>query len=451
MSNNSNLLSTRNLILASSAVFVLSLVGMCISMLRPPDSGGLGRDSYGTRAGGYRAVVEVLEELGIPVSRSVSPPQPGASDQHTLVMLDPNARLISIGPKYVQALRNWVELGGRVVVTPSTSNSPQPWNAESSTDKTKQIDILAALGIDQEISASEVEHAKDREDIDADGSGDRRDADSLLDWNSWNPEQPAPIEEKRLHWTGALKHLAASVHTLSLPGDELRTLHAKPEDLIGSLSFEPESQTGEPQLLVAILQRGKGEIVVIADAAIMSNNLIATADNSILAVNLLSPQGKSVVFDEFYHGLSVRGNPMYLLTRPGFAAVTVGLLAMVGVVAWRSAIFLGPPLADSRKKRRDIGEYVSAMAEFFSRGQGSRRFIVREMRDGVLRQVCRELRLPADTVDVDKITAALSRRDRKRADNLAAIVRDVDANLQATDEYPRSNFLPTIKRLASCL
>jgi hypothetical protein len=131
--------------------------------------------------------------------------------------------------------------------------------------------------------------------------------------------------------------------------------------------------------------------------------------------------------------------------------VTIGLLLLVGALAWRAAVFLGPPLGDTQTKRRDIGEYVLAMGEFFSRGEGSRRFIVHELRDGVLRQICRELRLPMDTLDVEKITAALARRDRSRAELLAATIRDVDADLALRGDYPRSSFLPVMQRLANCL
>jgi hypothetical protein len=114
-------------------------------------------------------------------------------------------------------------------------------------------------------------------------------------------------------------------------------------------------------------------------------------------------------------------------------------------------VFLGPPLADTKTRRRDIGEYVRAMAEFFSRGHGSRRFIIREVRDGVLRQVCREMRLPMDTLDVSTITSALARHDRKRAERLATTIREVDSALESPGDYPRSSFLPIMQRLASCL
>jgi hypothetical protein len=272
-------------------------------------------------------------------------------------------------------------------------------------------------------------------------------------WDAWNARnrQPADPRDNPVSLNGSLAPLGQQVRQLALPFEGARTLVAESDDLAGSLTCPGEDAGSEPQLLVAVLRQGAGEIVVVADPAIFTNRLIARADNSVLAVNLLSPERQDVVFDEFYHGLAVRGNPLYLLTRPGFAAVTIGLLLLVGALAWRAAVFLGPPLGDTQTKRRDIGEYVLAMGDFFSRGRDSRRFIVHELRDGVLRQVCRELRLPMDTLDVDAITSALARRDRSRAERLATTIREVDADLALRGDYPRSSFLPVMQRLANCL
>jgi hypothetical protein len=458
MSKNRELLSTRNLVLAAAAVLVLSVLGMLVSMLRPRDSDGRARDSYGTRAGGYRALLETLEELGIGVSRSLAPPQADANASHTLVLLDPNARLVAIGPKYAQSLRSWIEAGGRVVVTPSTSQGMWPWNPGTDADDQSQVDILDALGVGEQISTGEMSVSSAEADYttlggNTDSTESQPDDDDSSLWDAWNARnrQPADPRDSPVTLAGSLAPLGQQVRQLALPFEGARTLVAESDDLAGSVTCPGEDADSEPQLLVSVIRQGAGEIVVVADPAIFTNRLIARADNSVLAVNLLSPERQDVVFDEFYHGLAVRGNPLYLLTRPGFAAVTIGLLLLVGALAWRAAVFLGPSLGDTQTKRRDIGEYVLAMGDFFSRGRDSRRFIVHELRDGVLRQVCRELRLPMDTLDVDTITSALARRDRSRAERLAATIREVDADLALAGDYPRSSFLPVMQRLANCL
>jgi hypothetical protein len=91
------------------------------------------------------------------------------------------------------------------------------------------------------------------------------------------------------------------------------------------------------------------------------------------------------------------------------------------------------------------------MAEFFCRGSGHRRFLVREVRDGVLRHVCEQLRLPPDMTDVNTIVAALARRDRQRAKHLEKTLSQVDTNLTRGDDYPRSSFLDAMQKLAGCV
>ena len=417
-SESAGLLSARNLILAAAAVLVLSLVGSCISLLRPADSGGLGRDSFGTLADGYRALFEVLEELGVPVSRDVAPPWADANGDRTLVLLAPDSRLVRYSPKYIQALLAWVDRGGRLLVAPSSEGDA--WydaghrNEKHGAPPKNPLQLLAL-------------------------------ADQLtLQETSSDDKGTVPVE-----CLGSLEPLAADVRRLAIPGDKYTTISLLKEDLPGSVRIRNED--GKGPLLAAVTRRGKGEIVVVSDPALLGNKLIGRADNSVLAAHLVSPQGQPVVFDEFYHGLAVRGNPLYLLTRPGFAAATLAILLVVGVWTWRSAVFLGPPLPEIERSRRDIGEYVNAMGAFFSRGRLHRRFLAREVRDGVLHQLCVELKLPPDSLDVESVCGALERRDPRRAAALRETLSRVDARLTAAGEYPNAEFLPNLQSLTSCL
>jgi hypothetical protein len=103
------------------------------------------------------------------------------------------------------------------------------------------------------------------------------------------------------------------------------------------------------------------------------------------------------------------------------------------------------------KSRRDIQEYVSAMGSFFARGSGHRRFLVHEVRDGVLRHICDELHLPPHTTNAEAIVTALTRRNPQRGSALESILRDVDTQLAVAGEYPKSVFLSSVQRLAGCL
>jgi hypothetical protein len=354
----------------------------------------------------------------------------------------------------LQALETWIERGGRVVVTPSSRRdivSPPAGTA----DDEPEFDILEALEVDDAVQVGELSEDYVEIDYTAESSDSRGGSDTDAEpddsrWQMWGAApEPVPPATLPAAMDGSLRSLAEGVRRLALPGDGYATLRAKSDDLDGSL--HTVEKDGNRHLLVAVVKRGAGEVVVVAEPALLGNRLLAEADNSVLAARLIAPRRHEVVFDEFYHGLAVRGNPLYLLTRPGFAAATVGLLLVVGTITWRVAVFLGPPLTKPRPSRRDIGEYVNAMSQFFSRGRGSRRFLVSEVRDGVLRQVCHELKLPMDTINVERITQALARRDRQRARRLDDVVRDIDAALARPGDYPRESFLPVIQRLASCL
>jgi hypothetical protein len=457
ISTAANLLSARNLILAAALVLVLSVVGTCLSMLRPNDSGGLGRDSYGVTSDGYRALLETLESLGIRVDRSLAPPRPDVEGWPTLVILRPDPLLVGYSPRYLASLLEWVEHGGRLVVAPADWD--HHWANHSSSPSHEvpiEHDILKLLGVDKDVRLEEFVS-------ETDAAGDPAGTSSNSSSGSSGEDDEFWPEDMRKMWSGdgaravirpvrcegSLGSLAKSIRQLAVPELEFTKLVGKPDDLAGSIAVR-DTLDDEP-LVVAAVARGRGEIVVVSDPRLFANFFLAKADNSVLAAHLLSPHDESVVFDEFYHGLMVRGNPLYLFTRPGYAAMALGILLGVGVWTWRKAVFLGPPLPDTVPARRDIGQYIDAMGDFFVRGPDHRRFLMRETRDGVLQQICQELKLPPDTADPDVIVAALARRSPARADALRRVVKRIDATLASHGNVPKSIYLPTLQRLASCL
>jgi hypothetical protein len=411
------LLSARNVILAAAAILVISIVGMCWSMLRPHDSGGVGRDSYGTRSAGYRALYELLGELGVPVQRDMAPPRADMNTQSTLALIAPNPQLVGSGPKYVQALDVFVENGGMLVVAlPAEGSGSSRQFFLGREVEGKSRDILELLGIEDQLQRQQGAETSTEEDI------------------------------FTVTCTGSLASLSPLLWTVAVPGSELVTLSADASDLAGSMTGR--GTDGTEYLLAAAVRRGEGEIVVFSDPRILSNKHLGRADNAILALHLLARQGRNVIFDEFYHGLAVRGNPLYLLTRPGFAAVSIGIVAFLGIWTWRQAVFLGPPLPEREPSRRDIAEYVDAMGAFFCRGRGHRAFLIREVRDGVLHRLCDELRLPSDTTDVAVIEAGLRRRNGALAEALGKRVRDIDATLASSGDYPAAKFLDAVHELS---
>jgi hypothetical protein len=351
---------------------------------------------------------------------------------------------VGVEPSYLKSLIPWVEQGGRLVVAVKDV-SPTGIMAMSA-DLKNQPNILQILGLD-------AVDAMPRSPVDGMVQPSR---------SSWTPELKPLRDVLSEAWSrkevlpltipvtqkGNLPRTEWPIQQLSLPGDQVGTFDAVDAKPAGTLEVLIAKQ---PVTLAASFMRGKGEIVLVAEPQLFSNRLLAQADNSILAARLLAPDGQRVFIDEFYHGLSVRGNSLYLLTQPGYAALALGLLFVACLVIWREAIFLGPSLRDETIGRRDIGEYLRAMGRFFSIGHDSRPFLLKQMREGVLRELSTEQSLPTETQDADLIASVLARRNPTRAEALRTALRDVDAILESRQDLTEAQTLDALRRLTSCL
>ena len=445
-----SILSARNLIWAAVVVVFLAILGIWLELLSPPDSDGRGTDSYGTHGWGYRALFEFLPELGIPTSRAFSPLLADSEPSQTVALLEPNSGLLGSGPKYVAALLSWVEAGGRLVVTPCSMTISRlgEWENPFAWNDRPPASILKLLELEEQLSLVE------EKGLQARGADEQEEWDGpeeILDhfWSGKKRSRPSP-QLVSVSFTGELESLQSAVQELAIPSDGHWVLKRRTGELAGGMVFAHADDA--EKLLAAVVRRGRGEIVVLSAAALFTNGLIAQADNSVLAAHLLSPAGRPVLFDEFFHGLSVRGNAFYLLTRLGFASMAVGLALCAAVWTWRAAIFLGPPQQDDMLvRRRSLAEYLDAMARFLSRASDSPPLLAHEIRAGVLRELSRELNLPQDTSDTSVILAALRRRAPARATQLEEALAEADAAFGRGVRHPRTIYHPSLQRLTACL
>lgn len=443
MRKNADALTASNFILVTSALVLASIIVASLSTLDMPDSGGLARDSFGTHGDGFRGVFELLGELGAPAERDGSPPSAQRPRDATICMLAPDDRLAATNPRYLRQLMDWVNGGGRLVVSPRRSWEEEfDGAAEQAADLKGPTGALEALGIQDKIHIKR--HIMTGSTRDASSSGDKG---YLPKWlNDSLSQEPVPAGIVKVRAAGSLSNDVFTVSELMAPGHEIALIEAAADQIAGSVALQDsEGTTG---FLAVSLQHGAGEVIVISDPELLANRFLAHADNSVLAVLALSPEGERVVFDEFYHGLGVRGNPLYLLTRPGFAAIVAALLGVIAIWAWRGARFLGPPLPDDDRSRRDIGEYIGAMAQFFRRAPDRDAFLLRETRDGVLRELCRQLSLPLETPDAGAVVEAYSRRRPQRAAKLRSALAEADT---ASTSRNFTNSYLLMQRLAHCL
>ena len=465
--------SPRSAIIIAVLLVVVVIATATLSMLAPPDSGGVGRDSYGVEAQGYRGLLDTFTALGIPAVRQLAPPSPRVSGA-TFVLLGPSRTILGYNPTYLTGLRPWVEQGGRLVV----AAAPEAWHGRSDNDNDDDKKSPARRRGPEDNPAVRpmlLPEILGLDGVVVEDRGSRRpgvtrpdDDPSLIARGRRAVEEALAGSGNSEIWlsdvasSGSWSSLSAEVRQVALPVNQRYEIVIAPAagdsraaEAVATLctteaAGAPDESSGDGGVIAAEFVAGKGSIVVIADPALLANRYLGQADNAVAAVRLIAPRGDGVVIDEFFHGLGPRGNPLFLLTRPGHAVMALGLLGAVLLTVWREGTRLGPPIADRPIARRGIGEYLDAMGHLLSRGRQDRNGIVSEVRDGVLRELNIRVGLPPEHADLDQLHGKLARRDPIRARNVVDTIRAVDRNLGRSD-WSTSHTLETIRRLTQCL
>lgn len=448
------MLTPRRVILAAVALLAVSVTAGVISLLQPPDSSGLAADTYGTRHAGQRGLFETLRALDLPVERSVEPPGDGLPTNTTVVLWGPDPNLVATEPRHLQRLRRWVEQGGRVVVAPSARDDI--YGMMSGLDdglESFNVTIWDALDLDG-VSTTRLEADDLPPSID-DQDGVNGDAATIDDGGGLFgalEELAGKATAKSLvdvEPEGSIAEAFPSISAIAVPAEGLSVISSHGRRAQGVVTFQ--DQSGIKRTLVAEFEVGKGEIVVVGDPMIFANFVLAIEDNSVLATWLLAGGGNRVVFDEFYHGLSVRGNPLWLLTHPSYALLTVALIALVAVATWRSGILLGPPLTSPEPSRRTVGEYVDAMSRFFNRGRKTRLFLLEGVCSGVVWKIAREHGLHKGVDEIEEIANVVERRNAERAGRLRRATANVDALRAKGNRIREHDVLQAMSELSECL
>ena len=428
-----------------SSVLHSAIGSALLSLVKTPDSNGRGNDSYGNRARGYKALYEMLSETGVTTRRDIRPPDQSPAMNETLVFLRPSAQIVATEPTYLDRLREWIHHGGRIVVAPEQlPKLPRPPVPTQQNDP--PVSFLEAIGVEGMRIHSDL-RAESNIPIAGDLNTPRDvDAfiDDILDGLTVAPE----LQDVAVICEGTFVKLQNDVRSLSFPIQGMASLDCD-EEPDGAIRWTTQDE--ESLVIAASCLHGDGEIIVVSDPVLFANLLIARADNSVLASRLLAPHGNAVCFDEFYHGLGVRGQPLYLLTRASYGCTTLGVLLVIVLWTWRKAVFPGPPLHDDEIRRRDIREYIRAMARFFSEGRRGRGQLVQELRDGVLRQLCSDSALPLETADVERIAKAVAGRNLRHAKRLSDTIRSIDDELQSRHRWSESQTLDAMRRISACL
>jgi hypothetical protein len=444
----------RNAIIAA-ALFTAAVIGFTVlKAVRSPDSGGYAADSFGTHWNGYRALFELLGESGVSVEREIGPPSADLPTKGTLVLLVPDADLVSIEPAYLEQLLKWVEAGGRIVAAPVFA--PRNLFQRPKRDSEKVVTLLDALGVkgvsieQRDPFDTEAPAPKDDQSNTTARRRRLRDAIERSVKDVWNP-QSFDFSTVNITLSGEFPLDAARVAHLYLPTEAQRRLKlSKRKDASGLLEARAQA-SDKPRILAASFERGKGEIVILAEPALLMNVCLAHDDNSIFAYDLLAGDGRRVVFDEFYHGLSIRGEPFWLLTQRRYAVGAFAVLAFASLIIWRKAMVLGPPLEIAAASRRTILEYVEAMARFFQGARNSRLFVLAEVRTGALRTLGERLGLSPSDATADNVATALARRSPADARRFEAAMTQLNAACDRGPMCSEQDALRALQGISACL
>jgi hypothetical protein len=235
---------------------------------------------------------------------------------------------------------------------------------------------------------------------------------------------------------------------VAIPAEGPRVI-AELEKIPGSHVRAVLEPDGQPQILAAIYPHGRGKIAVLADARLAENAYLGRDDNAVLIAHLLADPRRPVVFDEFYHGRTVRSNPLWLATRFPYNALALSVLGTTLLVSWRAARALGPPIPRRLRSRRTLAEYIDAMSRLLNRSRRPVPYLLSELRHGLLWRIRRELGLPPGREDVDKLLQVLARRDPPLADSLREALSALEQTLKAPS--PRSaEVTATLAKVSRC-
>lgn len=439
------MLRARNVIAAVFLIASLSIAWTVIDLARPPDSAGRGADSYGTRHYGFRAMYDLLRELGFATERSFVPPINRLNGNFTFAYVQPDARLASLEPRHLQETGEWIRRGGRVFVALGDHATERGdfWMFESA----ERVSVLEALGLG--FVAADLFQGPDEE---ADAAPPAEPSSPGTASIRRNTAARRILAEGDGEWRG----LTGIVRTLQVPHHDLATIRPPGQrdehQPVATFSFLDDD--GKPHILAAKYRLGEGEIVVLSDSRLLRNHLLFQEDNAVLAAHLFADLGGPVVFDGFYHGLTVRGNPAWLLTQHPYGLLAVLLLLACGVWIARVSARLGPSMPPPRVARRAVSDYVDAMAGLFDRAR-TFEFALRETRDGVLWTLAKELRLSHRHRHEGDIVRALERRDAPRAERLRTALVETEVLLSGTvplrGRARKSAVVQAARKLTACL
>jgi hypothetical protein len=376
---------------ATRSAIAAAILLMIVGMLLPDGSERLTPTSFGTYPHGYRALYELLSELGFPVRRGFDPPDRIAAGS-SVWWITPDGLCLAeeVGAEFGEEeaapwqLTEFLKAGGTAVVFPPPDCAR-----------------LGALAIPSRSSSASAGEASEEEE---------------------EPSDP-DLFDRWLAGDFSLVEIATEPQQLEgEPGPGHRELDAPPLLRFQEAGdFEVRARLdGEPFILE--MQMEAGTLVLVADASFLTNALLDRADAAPLAVDLASHYGASFL-DEYSHGMHRERNPIPYLARSGALPVFAGL-ALLGLLAlWRGSSLPRRCVDEVDLPAPTLDRFVASLASLYARSRDKGR-VAERYRELTLARLRRHFGLPAET-PAKRIVERL-RRDRRLSPALLGCLTEAE-------------------------
>jgi len=178
----------------------------------------------------------------------------------------------------------------------------------------------------------------------------------------------------------------------------------------------------------AIIQRGKGRVIVVADPSLLTLRGLHRGDNLRFLVNvadLHAGDGK-IYFDEYHHGLRSGGGFWGYLHYHGQEWTLPALGMVLAIAAWAVGMRLGRAVDLSEEKQADAVDYASALARIYERAGVQRRLSETLCRD-FLAVLTRHVGLRRSVLPAEILAAWRRQHPHERDQELETLLRGVTA------------------------
>lgn len=410
-------------VIAFAVLLVVHLVTAAHSpRLDPTDDHG----SWRTNAWGTGALRELLQATGLKTSTWGRPWEQLTPQVAQMWILDPQ---FAPTQSEVQSLLRWVSGGGRVVV----AVDPRLERRALTFRHAETANILLLALLDAGVVAV---HADDK----ARARGPR--ADPLLrDVRAVNvPASWRLVEDPRPEAVRAALRAREGPRLEESEGD--RKARVEVPGPVARLRGEP-LLSDAAGVAASRIRHGKGEIILLCDADIVSNAVLPHADNVVFASNLaFAGPGQEVWFDEYHHRFEeshLDGTAAYRAIWAGLAALALYFLGRL----WR----FGTPIPLGSAPRRSSLEYVRAFASLYRRAR---------QRRAVLTMVLSRFRgrlallggIRADAPARSLATAAARRNPRLDAAQVVSCLERAEELLSPARALDDGGLLQTVREIA---